>query len=66
MSNVGLQPIAVMPVQSGHGDVHQFIIARANGDSLTVEELRRVHFLLTGKTLADRDIPMDWFAEEDR
>jgi len=59
-------PLGVFPIQSGHGDVHQLIVARSNGDSITVQEYRRVFQAVTGRLLDDREIPMDWFAEEDR
>ena len=59
-------PLGVMPVQSDHGDVHNIVVCRANGDSITVTEYRRIFFLVTGRELADREIPWDWFAEEDR
>jgi hypothetical protein len=68
-TNVGLEgPLAVMPVRSGHGDVHHLIVARTNSDSLTVTDYRRVFFLVTGHELTDEEVSViaDWFAEEDR
>ncbi len=59
-------PLGVMPVQSGHGDVHNIVVCRTNGDSVTVTDLRRVFLAVTGRQLADDEIPWDWFAEEDR
>ena len=62
------RPLAVFPVQSGHGDVHSLEVGRTNGDSLTVEEYRRVFAAVTGRELTDDevDVVRDWFAEEDR
>lgn len=66
-NNVGSHgPLGVMPVQSGHGDVHEISIGRTNGDSVTVSEYKRIFFLVTGRELKDSEIPWDWFAEEDR
>lgn len=59
-------PLGVMPVQSDHGDVHHLIVCRSDGSSATVDDLRWVHWRITGRTLADREIPVEWFAEEDR
>jgi hypothetical protein len=55
-----------MPVQSDHGDVHNIVVCRTNGDSVTVTDLRSVFRAVTGRDLADNEIPWDWFAEEDR
>jgi hypothetical protein len=59
-------PISVFPVQSDHGDVHTFHVARSNGDSLTVSDFRYVFERVTGHAISDDEIPIDWFAEEDR
>lgn len=60
------RPIAVFPVQSNHGDVHDIIVCRTNGDSITVGEYKWIFYQITGRILNDDEIPMDWFAEEDR
>jgi hypothetical protein len=59
-------PLGVFPVQSDHGDVHILHVIRANGESLTVTEYKRVFEAITGWELEDHDVPMDWFAPEDR
>jgi len=69
MPNLGVNgPLAVFPVPSDHGDVHTLHVARTNGDSITVEEYRRVFAAVTGHELAPHDLELDakYFAEEDR
>lgn len=55
-----------MPVQSKHGDVHDIIVCRTDGDSLTISDYKWVFFQITGKIIGDNEIPIDWFAEVDR
>lgn len=65
--NIGKSGVlGVFPVQSDHGDIHHFQVMRSNGDSLTVDDYRAVFLAITGRQLLDREIPFDWFAEEDR
>ena len=61
-------PLGVFPVKSDHGDVHQLIVARSNGDSLTIDDYRRVVAAVTGHELPENEIEFapSWFAEEDR
>lgn len=61
-------PLGVFPVKSDHGDVHNLWVGRTNGDSITVEEYRRVFAAITGRELSDSEVAVvaDWFAEEDR
>lgn len=67
--NLGMGgPLGVFPVKSGHGDVHTLQVGRSNGESLTVEEFRRVFAAVTGRELSDSELEVhrSWFAEEDR
>lgn len=69
MKNLGTGgPLGVFPVESGHGDVHHLEVHRSNGDSITVEEWRRVFAAVTGRELSESEVAhiRDWFAEEDR
>lgn len=61
-------PLSVIPVRSGHGDVHDLIVGRSNGDSITLQEFRRVFAAVTGRELDNHEVLVwsDWFAEEDR
>lgn len=66
-SNIGVSGIlGVFPVRSEHNDIHHFQVMRTNGDSLTVDDYRAVFLAITGRSVEDREIPFDWFAEEDR
>jgi hypothetical protein len=55
-----------MPTQSGHGDVHDVIVSRSNGESLTVDDFRWIFERVTGHPIEDHEIIWEWFAEDDR
>jgi hypothetical protein len=59
-------PLGVTVAQSDHGDVHNIIVCRTNGDSVTITEYRRVFRAVTGHELSEVGIPSEWFAPEDR
>jgi len=61
-------PLGVFPVSSDHGDVHTLYVCRTNGDSLTMEDYRRVFTAVTGRELEPHELASEakYFAEEDR
>lgn len=68
-NNLGTEgSLGVFPAPSDHGDVHTLHVMRTNGDSMTLEEYRRVFGAVVGRDLTEREINMDRdkFAPEDR
>lgn len=61
------RPLGVIPIRSDHGDVHQLVVARSDGKSLTIEDYRRVLYLVAGHDLTESEISSlrHYFAEED-
>jgi hypothetical protein len=67
VENIGVSGLlSIMPVRSGHGDVHTVRVGRTNGDSITVSDYRAIFRAISGRDLQEFEIPFDWFAEEDR
>ena len=61
-----MKPLAIMPIQSDHGDVHEIRIVHADGTSLTVAEYKMIFKAITGRKILGPEIPISWFAVEDR